>query len=416
MDDCTKDFPRDSITCDGPTCNIKSPSKRCSRCRTCFYCSTQCQKQHWKEHKLYCFPIGDMKDKSKQQQREEDKLDSFDLLQEDDEHKTRNDDTECSICLTCPMDRPVTLKQCQHSFCTICLLEWQKQVRKLQENPFSNSMTCPLCRTNSENVEQTLLDRAAFLAGEANVRKKLTQDERAKLRIEALSCLDQVLEVDGVRLQAYVTRAEILISLKDGKAAAETIDTLIEENKTRNQHRLITVMDDVTDAERRGDHEEALRFREEANELLEQHGPPPARLGKGDMFRVHKIHSRAYQEQQDWKNAIECHKRALMSIEDPDMVPVVELRQLWMELADCTYKVGKYENSIQASDAAITMNRHFDQVHYYKVLALKQLGQLDDAITTISQAVIYETPWNNENITKNLQLYKELITERDTSK
>lgn len=39
------------------TCNEKAGSNRCGRCHSRFYCSLDCQKLDWKDHKLTCKPI-----------------------------------------------------------------------------------------------------------------------------------------------------------------------------------------------------------------------------------------------------------------------------------------------------------------------------------------------------------------------
>jgi len=36
----------------------KEASKRCSKCKQEFYCTRECQVQHWKEHKKVCKPLG----------------------------------------------------------------------------------------------------------------------------------------------------------------------------------------------------------------------------------------------------------------------------------------------------------------------------------------------------------------------
>ncbi|KAF8308706.1 hypothetical protein DL93DRAFT_2158863 [Clavulina sp. PMI_390] len=41
--------------CGNPGCNsIEAPTLQCSRCRSCHYCSKQCQKSDWKFHKNHC--------------------------------------------------------------------------------------------------------------------------------------------------------------------------------------------------------------------------------------------------------------------------------------------------------------------------------------------------------------------------
>ena len=42
------------MRCEAPGCTNQAQLARCSRCTTVMYCSKECQKKHWKEHKLEC--------------------------------------------------------------------------------------------------------------------------------------------------------------------------------------------------------------------------------------------------------------------------------------------------------------------------------------------------------------------------
>lgn len=50
-----------NFICCGPSCPNRNVSidklKRCSRCRCAMYCSSQCQRAHWAEHKADCKPL-----------------------------------------------------------------------------------------------------------------------------------------------------------------------------------------------------------------------------------------------------------------------------------------------------------------------------------------------------------------------
>lgn len=412
-DDLTVGFPRDCIECDGPNCSAKAPDKRCSRCRAVYYCSANCQKRDWKGHKPYCLPVEDMRKKAQAKPKV---LDPSELLQQGDSVSV-NPDQECPICLAAPIEQPVTLKSCQHSFCTKCMIEWQSQSERLQRQNSQNTaaLSCPLCRSDTENVEQGLMERASLLAGEANVRD-LTPEGRTALRQEALACVDRVLASENTFLPAYFTKAEILLSLGDGAAAVEAIKMLREENEKRKEHPMAKLMKQVDEAEGRGDHVELQRLQEAVAELFEEtKGDVPKTLKPGQLFHVHMLESKLYQFDKKWSEALDCLINALRCIDGPESQSAVEQRKLWMGLAECAYKGGKYDMALSASEAALDMNRAFDQVHKHRALAFKALGKMDEAIDTMNRAVLYETPWNIENIRKNIALYNELVAERDAT-
>jgi len=88
--------------------------------------------------------------------------------------------------------------------------------------------------------------------------------------------------------------------------------------------------------------------------------------------------------------------------------PPPKMRQIMMGLTRCFYEVQRYEHAISLGDGAIEMNRHFPQVHKYVALSQKALGDKKGAIATAKQAVLYETPWDEENIQKNLAFLQEI--------
>lgn len=44
--------------CGSPACGSSVADLKCARCQAAFYCYATCQKAHWKQHKLYCFPAN----------------------------------------------------------------------------------------------------------------------------------------------------------------------------------------------------------------------------------------------------------------------------------------------------------------------------------------------------------------------
>jgi tetratricopeptide (TPR) repeat protein len=81
-------------------------------------------------------------------------------------------------------------------------------------------------------------------------------------------------------------------------------------------------------------------------------------------------------------------------------------------MSRCFYETSVYDKSIAAASAAIEMNPHFPGVYKFKALSQRAIGELDEAITTMTRAVLYETPWDDDNRAVALKLYDELVAEK----
>jgi tetratricopeptide (TPR) repeat protein len=260
-----------------------------------------------------------------------------------------------------------------------------------------------MCRQDVEDVEQSLMEHAALLAGEANMRKSLDDAARQSLRQEALDCLDRLLMAPNASVQAM------------GREAIRCIDDLLIENEKRMNHPLLRLIQQQEEAEARGDYDESDRLAEESVQYYNEHGTAPTRLHPQSMFGVYTLKSRAFEVVEEWDGALRANDKAFLLLKQPDDAPAVELRKLFMGTARCAYMAKQYEKSIASSEMAIEMNRHFDGVHKYMALSLKELGKLDEAIATMNRAVLYEAPWKPEIGRQALQLYHELVAERDAA-
>lgn len=84
------------------------------------------------------------------------------------------------------------------------------------------------------------------------------------------------------------------------------------------------------------------------------------------------LRSEAYkctQPSPDWGKAKDCLFSILEKVENFDDITPVQMRQIYMGLAECAYHLKAYERSIAASEASLEMNRHFPGVHRYKALS-----------------------------------------------
>ena len=78
-------------------------------------------------------------------------------------------------------------------------------------------------------------------------------------------------------------------------------------------------------------------------------------------------------------------------------------------IARIRYKQGKYDECIQKCDMVLAYHRHVDEVYEWKALSHKALGNWDKAIETMNIAILYETPGNDRNTARLVQIYQDLI-------
>jgi tetratricopeptide (TPR) repeat protein len=132
--------------------------------------------------------------------------------------------------------------------------------------------------------------------------------------------------------------------------------------------------------------------------------------GEARLFDLKLLQAEAHQDMQHWEEAIKIYGSVL---EVDGMVgSPVQYRKAFMGMSRCFFETSVYDKSIAAASAAIEMNPHFPGVYKFKALSQRASGELDEAVKTMTRAVLYETPWDDDNKAKVLELYDELFTEK----
>lgn len=85
-----------------------------------------------------------------------------------------------------------------------------------------------------------------------------------------------------------------------------------------------------------------------------------------------------------------------------------EQRQVMMGICRCLYEMRRFEHAVEIGQSAIRMNRHFQEVHKYVALAQNAIGDHISAVATMTRAVLYEAPWDEEKIKANKALLHEM--------
>jgi tetratricopeptide (TPR) repeat protein len=122
-------------------------------------------------------------------------------------------------------------------------------------------------------------------------------------------------------------------------------------------------------------------------------------------FRGQLLQAEYWQYEKNWERAFETYKNAFVQMEDRSPP---EQREVFMGISRCFYEMGKYVDAIEIGQVVIEMNRHFPGAHKYVALAQKAQGDYDGAKATMTRAVLYETPWDDNNIKANRALLREM--------
>jgi len=207
---------RECIECDAKDCTTRNPIYRCSRCQAAYYCSKDCQRKHWKAHKLGCVSVEEMRA-------------SFALLDDKVPENTirqlEKGTVECGICLQDPsLANPVILPTCQHVFCFICIEKW-----KIHQNIMNSEsiVCCPYCHAEIPKdmevggLDDQLCDRVFDLAKIAE-RRDQGSDERRVLCEEALIIVNQLIERQQDNVRFLYAKANTRVV--EGGHSTEVVD------------------------------------------------------------------------------------------------------------------------------------------------------------------------------------------------
>jgi len=394
---------RECIECDAG-CGTACPEKRCSRCHTVYYCSPLCQRHHWKIHKPDCRYLNEMRG-------------MFVGI----EKKDSGDDTvvdtnvECGICLEDHISNPVVLPGCKHVFCFSCLQEWKRFV---ENSPIHvRKSTCPYCRAEMPSDitgdKDRLFERAQLYAARASMKPKGSK-ERREYFDSALADINELLKDHEEDLQFLWSKTGILLLDSSNPAAAVDVVNKMAEIDARgreNADLLNGMLAQVQAAMAVGDEDEAERILIEVKAFKVEIGSIKV---IGNPLEVPVRIAEVYQAAGEWVEAKERYTALFIKMEDDLHFGSPPLqRRVVMGMSHCIYELGKYEGAIELGSMAIEMNRHFPGVHKYVALSQKASGDLDAAIRTMTRAVLYETPWDDQNVNEARKLLNELKASAD---
>lgn len=394
-DDVLLGESRDYIHCDNEDCNKPGARKRCTGCKCAFYCSIACQRADWKsQHKQVC--------KRMQRQNTQTTVamqaDQIDAGGAAAATATATDTTSdvdvCAICLGPPV-APCPLPDCQHEFCYACLGELQTSAIASSTMPVGENMPCPLCRKPSVPLDilYCMVDAAQVYTNRAG---RIRQHK---------SCYGPTAEAT---MQEALTAAGAILD----DALAAGVDA---ETGQRDAFYYNVMFKRAEHAVATGDCAKAVALMADSAQSF---GSPEGGFhwllktenGRGNFCEHLLLLAIAHVENADFESAIPALQKCMTEMGNWRRDAKME-RELFAQYARCMFEVGQYEKAVDMGSAAIEMNRTYENSHRYVALAQKAAGDLEGAIETMRQAVVYETPWDAENVEAQRGLLAELLVE-----
>lgn len=469
------EVPRACIECDASHCGSLKALLQCSACKSVYYCSDQCQKEHAAAHQPHCHAMTrKWKDTFEATiPPEKGRGASLSIASATSNDQTLPDASAdlCSICLEYPSEKgaPVaTLEACKHVFCLPCLIKWQRhsavygdperEGNDLEDrtsqagNPppdrprlsdfKKKSLYCPCCRTETEDLEECLIQRAKNACSEAK-RPGCPVVLKEQLLQEAGKSTSGLLQIQDPDLHAYYVFADVLLARGRPADALSTIQQLMKIDKERHaaiqSHPVLAWIEHARHSYDAADYEQVAFALEAASEMATRIGspakPPPVLRGteRTLMYQAaYLLQGEAHRELGQWLDALCVYKKLLLSHQaakppenEHDDNSDVAAVQIWKGIAACSYKLVEYAASIDAANRAIEIDRSVPGVHRFKALSLVQLaeqsldnakGLMGQAVLTMNQAVLYEVPWDAETRATNLELYQSLCAVSLTAK
>ena len=265
----------------------------------------------------------------------------------------------CAICLEETITNPVVLP-CGHAFCFACVGSYQ------QSSTSKEGASCPYCRGEIPDVGSKAMDRSSLYSKRAAASPKGSEEQKKYAKL-ALAELDSVIELEGGEDNALLKMLELSTRLGSISMTGQPEETI------KIAKELLTLMET------------------QPNNILNPDG-------------VKLTLAEAYLDSGKWDDAAMHYtelfnKKAHLGMNN---------RHVIKGLIQAYYEMKKYDKAIIIGESVIDTNRYCPGIHTYLALSQKAKGDIDGAKLTMSRAILYEKPWNKDNLQTNKQLLREL--------
>ena len=374
------------VKCDA--CNAVGATLRCSACKTAVYCDSKCAKRDWKAgHNELCKAWVDQ---MKRIEGMDVKIDS--LMAKLD--RMEQDQETCCICLESKLSiEDSYFLPCRHFLCGRCIYKLPAKHTVITNEHGETvgiekieNANCPLCRAKLPDQNawlQYLYQSACELIQRAN---RLPEGCEAR-----------------VKLCSYARSQSRLIT----KWFTDTIaEKGTSENMKSNYERMSKLLD-ILEVEIRLCEGNAEGCLQKAQELLSSGKYDDSNNRRVDLLiKVGESHMQL----RDFEKATKLGFLEAFKLADQSMSRAS--RTIFHQLTQCFYELGDYAKALECGNAAVQMNRHFSGLYKYIAPTHKAMGNIEQAIDTMNDALVYESPWEQLGKEDNKLLLDQLKEEQ----
>lgn len=244
------------------------------------------------------------------------------------------------------------------------------------------------------------------------LKRSAGEEEQAKFNGLAIAQLDKVLDTNGNHIAALVLKGKILKQTQPEEAII-LFEKALEIDKhsndlTEEYGDLIHAADLARDDGDEYEAEDLLERADEVRELMASDLRFGDVRGPERLFDVKITLAEAHEANGGWEEASELYREMVQYVGRDRKCTREQYRFIFQGYSRCSSRLGKHQLAIKAGENAVAESRGFPGVHMLVAFPQRATGDLSGAIKTMSQAVLYEAPWDDENLQKNMTFLEEL--------
>jgi hypothetical protein len=369
-------------------CTKDGAHLKCSACKSVYYCNRECQKDHWKAHKIQCKQFSSFLEEMKEKEK----------VLEAKEHKTydENSPNACKICAeVIESDDQRRLLACNHLFCVNCLCSFYDQMDKIETEH------CPLCRktdiepflwnfayTNANDfLFQSSLYPRNFSLSKHFYSLAMKEYFRLKSLIAHLPSELAPLQYDVLYLRLLLSSSlSSSVLRKNAMEAIQFSETLLKREIKDISLKIEITKLSLTALYFRQEYEKMKEITQSFFTYLSEMESSPSMKTNDEKSEFREEHSMDPQH-----NALLQQKRMKMIFSSPKcQQDIHEISFLYLKM---NYQMNHFAIVQELAKKSVERNRYDLKSSYYLAKVYYESQQWEEGIKALKTAMRYSLPW-----------------------